>query len=621
MIEDLLNRLAPLLGQKRTRACWLAYLASDEDNRRRIEATLQMLAAQKLGIGPGSTTFYLAPPPAEIAATGTFLIGQVTCNGRALGDLRLTAGDINQHTLVTGRSGSGKTTALFRIIASAHENGVKTLVLDWKNEYRSLVRHHSVGADLRVFTVGKAEVSPLRFNPLIPPAGTSPSTHLKHLIDLIQDAYYLGEGVAHILQLAIDSLYDRMGVYKGSTRQCPTFSDVRTWLTEYRPKNQRESGWLSSTVRALDALCFGEMGRIVLTDRPLPMAELLAHDTVVELDVSAADKSFLVQALLWNTYAYCASREDGVARLTNLIVLEEAHNILRKVAAAAKETVTELLMRQARSRGIGIVIVDQTIGLLPVSVLSNVHNLFCLSQPSSAVAVKMLGLPEDAADYPAQLEVGQAIAKLQSRHQAPFAIRFPLEPCKEQFVADSAIREHMARYSAHPGTGSPQPAWQGQSRPAPAADEIGEKAVDLLKSIWELPHNGTVQKYRRIGVSRRRGQELRQQLIDAGLVRKATCLVPEGQVVLMEVTEKGREHLRRAGVDTSAYNPREGGAVHRYWVDRVVREYEAKGWHVAKEVPVGDRIIDVVAQHPNGSRLGIEIIRKGNSCDVVEAAL
>ena len=77
MIEDLLNRLAPLLGQKRTRACWLAYLASDEDNRRRIEATLQMLAAQKLGIGPGSTTFYLAPPPAEIAGTGSiFHVGR-----------------------------------------------------------------------------------------------------------------------------------------------------------------------------------------------------------------------------------------------------------------------------------------------------------------------------------------------------------------------------------------------------------------------------------------------------------------------------------------------------------------------------------------------------------------
>ena len=624
IVEELIEKLAPVIGMERAKAYWLAYLAADREERAQIEVALQMLVTSRLGLAPGQNTIYLPPPSRALTEGGTFLMGETVCNGRSVGSLRLTGHDINQHTLIAGRSGSGKTTAVFRAIASAHENGIKTLVLDWKNEYRSLVRHHAIGSGLRVFTVGKATVSPLRFNPLIPPPRTSPATHLKHTIDLIQNAYYLGEGVAHVFQLAIDALYRKFRVYDGMAEQYPTFADVAHWLSDYRPKNQRESGWLSSTVRAVGALCFGEMGEIVLTDDPLPMADLLAHNTVIELDVAAADKSFLIQSLLWNAYAFCAHRQESPS-LQNLIVLEEAHNILRKTAASAKETVVELLMRQARSRGIGIIVVDQTIALLPSSVLSNIHNLFCLSQPPSGVATKMLGLPRHAEDYPGRLEVGEAIAKLQSRHKEPFLIRFPLEPCKEQFVPDSAIRDHMRTFLTDSGPGRPGIATGSQSQryldPEEMASSMTEQGKELLLSIWEHPFNGTVQKYKRIGVSRRQGQDLRRRLIQAGMIKKVSCSVPEGKIVLMEVTKAGRAVLREMGVDTSRYNPREGGAVHRYWAERMAQQYRDRDFSVEKEVRVGDRIIDVVATAPDGSQTGIEIMRKGDTCDVVEFAL
>ncbi|OVE73913.1 hypothetical protein BVX94_02235 [bacterium B17] len=621
IIEELLERLKPILGSERTRKYWLTYLAADRTERSRIEALLQIMAARELDLAPGSDSVYLAPPPQDIAGSGNFLIGDITCNRKVIGELQLTESDINQHTLVAGRSGSGKTTAVFRFLCSAHENDMRFLVLDWKNEYRSLVRHHKMGRDLRVFTVGKSEVSPLQFNPLIPPANTSPSSHLKHTIDLIQNAYFLGEGVAHILQLAIDSLYRKFRVYDGCAEQYPTFADVAGWLDDYKPKNQREAGWVSSTTRALGALCFGEMGKVVVTNDPLPMNELLARNTIIEMEVSAADKSFIVQSLLWNIYAHCAGRQEGNQSITNLVVLEEAHNILRKSAASAKETVVELLMRQARSRGIGIIVVDQTISLLSPSVLSNIHNLFCLSQPPSSVATKMMNLPEDGKDFLGRLEVGQAIGKLQSRYQAPFTVKFPLEPCKEQFVSDSDIRDHMRRYLADTADNQPIDNNPDISRPSLHSDEIEEKGRELLKSIWEQPYNGTVQKFKRIGVSRRKGQKIRQKLIQTGLIRKTPCIVPEGQIVLMEVTKTGRKILRQMGVDTSEYNPREGGAVHRYWVERTAQQYRDKGYTVAKEVPFGDRIIDVVAMSPDGNKVGVEIIRKGNTCDVVEENL
>ena len=89
----------------------------------------------------------------------------------------------------------------------------------------------------------------------------------------------------------------------------------------------------------------------------------------------------------------------------------------------------------------------------------------------------------------------------------------------------------------------------------------------------------------------------------------------------LELTKKGRAALRDMGIDTSSYNPREGGAVHRYWVERVAQEYKGRGWQVEKEVPVGQRIIDVVATDPSGQRTGIEVTRKGTSCEIAEESL
>lgn len=624
IIEDTLERLRPVLGKEKVQRYWLAYLAADRDGRQRMEALLQIMVARDLDIGPGSDSIYLAAPPDYLCSSGSFLIGDVICGKKPVGQLKLTAQDLNQHTLIAGRSGSGKTTAVFRLLASAHENNVRFMVLDWKSEYRSLIRDPELGKDTRVFTVGKSKVSPLQFNPLIPPQNTSASTHLKHTIDLIQNAYFLGEGVAHVLQKAIDALYKKFRVYDGTAEQYPTFADVAQYISEYRPKNQREAGWLASTVRAISALCFGEMGKVVITSDPLPMDELLSHNTIIEMDVCAADKKFIVETLLWNTYAHCAGREGSNAEMKNLIVLEEAHNILRKGVSSAKETVVELLMRQARSRGIGIAVVDQTISLLSPSVLSNIHNMFCLSQPPSGTATTMLNLPEDGKDYLGRLEVGHAVAKLQSRYQAAFLIKFPLIACKEHFVSDSEIREHMQGYlantaselSASAESDIYQPSWQTDEY-----REISDKEKELLKSTWEQPYNGTVQKFKRIGVSRRQGQNLRQGLIQKGLIKKVPCTIPEGQIVLMEVTKKGRKALREMGVKTDAYNPREGGAVHRYWVERTAKRFRDKGYSVEKEVPVGDRIIDVVATSNDGRRTGAEIIRKGDTCDVVEEDL
>ena len=83
-----------------------------------------------------------------------------------------------------GRSGSGKTNLTFVLMRGIMDAGIKVVAMDWKRGYRDLCPAHP---DLRVYTIGR-DVSPFRFNPLIPPTGCEPHVWIKLIVDAIAGA-------------------------------------------------------------------------------------------------------------------------------------------------------------------------------------------------------------------------------------------------------------------------------------------------------------------------------------------------------------------------------------------------------------------------------------------------
>jgi len=74
----------------------------------------------------------------------------------------------------------------------------------------------------------------------------------------MQHAYFLGEGVAFVLQEVLDQLYREFGVYDASG-QWPTFRDLLLHMLKTRPVKGREAAWMESALRAVGVLCFGAM--------------------------------------------------------------------------------------------------------------------------------------------------------------------------------------------------------------------------------------------------------------------------------------------------------------------------------------------------------------------------
>ncbi|MEE9294841.1 MAG: DUF87 domain-containing protein, partial [Phycisphaerae bacterium] len=338
-IEEVFRKLRPVMGSQLD-ALWQEYLVSDTTIRQTIERTLRVTLAQRLSETFESEHVLLKPPPQDLAA-GEYPVGLIHYGKDRFYPFGLREDEFIQHLGIFGRSGSGKTNLAYLLLQDLVKADKPFLVFDWKRNYRDLIAKPEF-SDLLIFTVGR-DVAPFRFNPLVPPPGTPATVWLKKLIEIMCHAYFLGEGVTVLLMRAIDHLYREAGLYNEKPKGHPTMANVRDYLLAYKAKG-REASWMESALRAVEVLCFGEMGR-VLNEAPFfDIARLLDRRVSLELDaLTNADKTFLIESLfLWIHHYRLGQpqRED----FKHAIIIEEAHHILlrKKQEVTGEETVTDV---------------------------------------------------------------------------------------------------------------------------------------------------------------------------------------------------------------------------------------------------------------------------------------
>ncbi|GAF86587.1 unnamed protein product, partial [marine sediment metagenome] len=271
--------------------------------------------------------------------------------------------------------------------------------------------------DIAVYTIGRS-ASPLSFNPLIPPPETPPQTWLKKLIGVIAHAYLLGDGVMYLLQEAIDQVYEEAGVYSGSVERWPTFKDVHEFLKK-RNVAGREAGWMSSALRALSSLCFGEMGTLMNQGND-NIEELLARPVILELDaLTQSDKVMFMQSMLLWIHHYRMT-EPTRETFKHAIVIEEAHHILsgERQSFVGGQSVMEITFREIREFGEAMIILDQHPSQISMPALGNTYATFCFNLKHrtdvNAMSQAML-LQDDERMILGNLQIGEAVVRLQGR--------------------------------------------------------------------------------------------------------------------------------------------------------------------------------------------------------------
>ena len=644
-IQELCRQLKPVMGAKIDRL-WSAYLAeSDPGGKADIEQTLELLAAKHLGKSYEPDRSPFPPPPKKFAKSGDLRVGNVSYAGKELYPFFLKSVRLKEHLLIAGRSGSGKTNLTFVLMEGIMDCGIKVVALDWKRGYRDLMSRHK---ELRVYTIGR-EFSPFRFNPLIPPTGCEPHVWIKLIVDVIASAYLGGEGVISLLVAGLDHLYSQFGVFDRTQRGWPTIQDLLAWLRTVKLKG-RAAMWQASAERILLGMTYGEFGAVLNTQDNSHVAELLDHNVVLEMDglSSSSDRVLFSEALTLYLYRYRLAKGPQ-DKLTNVIVLEEAHNLLLKKSNESKESVLETSIRMVRQYGLGYVFVDQSASLLSSVAFANSYATIALSQKLRSDVQTIAGamnLTDEQKQALNTLPIGAAVVRLADEHPEPFLVKIPLYPIREGCVSDLMVQAKRGSYYSNTGSNrviqpyskavSPVPPAdkkEGNNRnnqnnndnsthppspkeseekdessdsiPVPPRNSLSREEIRFLADVAARPLSTTVSRYQRLNLSRRRGNAVREALASAGIIERVVIATRSGQVVLYQLADLGRTVCSSHHIDPGPIS-RES-LEHKFWVNRTAKHFETKGYEVKREHPVkGNGAIDILATRP-GEKVAVEV--------------
>lgn len=457
-VENVTNdieRLAPLLGKKIANKLEIAYLLGDEDYRNKIQEIIDAIKAAVYSDEDLKDSVLIQPPPKESAMNGDFELGSILYGKKEMYPLFLNQKDLLTHIGIFGSSGSGKTNIIHYLIQVLNRLDVPVLVFDFsKRNYRDLLEIPELRERIKIYTVGR-NITPFRFNPLKPPEGVQISQWAKEFAEVFDHAYWMMGGGRHVVLKALGELYKKF------EPTLPRISDLKNWMERYilNVNSAREKNWVATASRPLESLSFRETGEIFDCDEGLNPEKFFEKGaiTILELDaLSNDDKTFFIEILLQWVRDWLIVKNLR-EKVVGAIVLEEAHHVLNreKTKKFGMETVTDLIFREIRELGIGMIYVDQHPSLVSYPALGNTSthiymNLGLDTKYSSDIedSANMLGLTElKDIDYLRRLPIGHAFILIRkSVFPNPFLIKFPLVLPEKGNVTDEKIRDVMGKY-------------------------------------------------------------------------------------------------------------------------------------------------------------------------------
>ena len=313
---------------------------------------------------PVSTLPRAAQVESERAGEADVYLG----HGLGGGQVALTLTELNQHLLVAGLPGFGKTTTvqtmLFRLWT---EHGIPFLVLDpAKSDYGRLT--DALGGIAKRIRLSPQSVA---FNPFAVPDGCTTHAHAGRVLAAFDSALGLSaQWMAGYITLArgLFAAYERAGA-DGTPTLRSFYAELGDTIERSRFAGADGANLRAALLGRLEFLVRGPLGA-ALTAGPeggINWADLQARPVVVEFrDFSGPTERSLMFALMLAGLISYREANPVRGRLGHVTVLEEAHRVLAGGAATESEGVRLFVeaIAELRGSGEGFVIVDQAPTLL-----------------------------------------------------------------------------------------------------------------------------------------------------------------------------------------------------------------------------------------------------------------
>ncbi len=319
---------------------------------------------------------------------GAILDGQ----DRRVGTFRVPLATLNRHAFVTGATGSGKSQTVRHMLEQLTGAGIPWLAIEpVKSEYAAMGGRIAGNGHITVINPSDPAAVPLSVNPLEPEPGYPVQAHIDMVRALFLAAFEAREPFPQIISQALQRAYEDCGwdPVTGAGRPgaraapaVPTLAQLQRTALEviedvgYGRELQADvRGFVDVRLRSLRT---GSAGRFFEGGHPADIAELLRRNVVLAIEDVAndEDKAFLIGTLIIRLVEYLRmrARTDPAEGLAHVIVIEEAHRLLRASREGASAHAVELfasLLAEIRAYGEGIMIVEQIPAKLLPDVVKN----------------------------------------------------------------------------------------------------------------------------------------------------------------------------------------------------------------------------------------------------------
>ncbi len=280
----------------------------------------------------------------------------------------------NKHIVITGASGTGKSTMAKHLAKEFYDKKFHIIIIDPHGEYRELV---DIIPEFRIVDASLTYLNPLELGNL------SPRERAHQLAFTIQSIFGLGPIQRQALEDLFIETYKRKGIFPDNpetwSNKPPNFSDVIE-VCEDLMKSDEVYNKLFYYIKTLATNVFSTTSKEYSTIFKQPsiiILNRLTSDYVRILYITT-----LLQRLI--DAMYTSIQKD------TLLIIDEAHILLRK--SIGKHLVSKFFM-ESRKYGIGVILISQQPLLIPDSVFQNasLRLIFNTSEPRNVeYLVKLL---------------------------------------------------------------------------------------------------------------------------------------------------------------------------------------------------------------------------------------
>ena len=361
--------------------------------------------------------------------------------------------DLNKHTFVCGMTGGGKTNSVKALLLGLDKPFM--VIEPAKREYRNIKK------EVDVYTLGRPEIKCIKLNPFYILPGINPQQHIDMLKDLFSASFAFYGPMPYIVEKCLYRIYEKKGWnltlgfhpelvntksqddffsqdviqrqygVKAHKFLFPTMQDLKDEVDYYIENEMTYEGEVKGNIRGaikarIDSLCVGTKGFMFNTHETTDFDALLKKNVVLELEGLAddADKAFTLGLLIIyvDEYRQVKQAVDSSKGLKHILVIEEAHRLLKNVSTESNEDIGNPkgkavehftnMLAEMRSYGQGVIVAEQIPTKLAPDVIKNSSNKIIhriVARDDQDVIANTIGVYPDDAIYLGNLKTGYAL--------------------------------------------------------------------------------------------------------------------------------------------------------------------------------------------------------------------